>query len=240
MARKELAGLAALGALAMMANRGKKGADRDTDTGVDVQPSYAKPTPDLVGMSNMGDSSNTTGEYAPGPSSMMRPEPTIKPRPRPRPVTSATTSAAPPAKTSTAPVNPIDELNRATGAKPMDPNSDRGPNAVTGTELDRNVNNALNALPAGSSGLRIIRNLARSKAEADMARATKLKDYITPEIGMSRPMLPRPGQTYGEGFVMNRKNGGTVKMAKGGVTRSSASSRGDGIASKGKTRGRLR
>ena len=57
---------------------------------------------------------------------------------------------------------------------------------------------------------------------------------------MSRPMLPRPGQTYGEGFVMNRKKGGAVKMAKGGMTRSSASSRGDGIASKGKTRGRLR
>jgi hypothetical protein len=75
---------------------------------------------------------------------------------------------------------------------------------------------------------------------ANRKGAAKLAEYSTPQIGMSRPMLPRPGQTYGEGFVMNRKNGGTVKMAKGGMTRSSASSRGDGIASRGKTKGRMR
>jgi hypothetical protein len=40
MARKDLAGLAALGALGMMLSK-RKGADRDTDTGVDVMPSYA-------------------------------------------------------------------------------------------------------------------------------------------------------------------------------------------------------
>ena len=33
---------------------------------------------------------------------------------------------------------------------------------------------------------------------------------------------------------------GTKTMAKGGMTRSSASSRGDGIASRGKTKGRMR
>ena len=37
---KDLAGLAALGALGMMLSK-RKGADRDTDTGVDVMPSYA-------------------------------------------------------------------------------------------------------------------------------------------------------------------------------------------------------
>lgn len=42
MAKNNLAGLAALGALGMMMSKGKgKGADRDTDTGVDVMPSYA-------------------------------------------------------------------------------------------------------------------------------------------------------------------------------------------------------
>jgi hypothetical protein len=40
MARKDLAGLAALGALGMMLSK-RKGADRDTDTGVDVMPSHA-------------------------------------------------------------------------------------------------------------------------------------------------------------------------------------------------------
>ena len=111
MARKELAGLAALGALAMMANRSKKGADRDTDNGVDAQSSYVKPTPDLVGMSNMGDSSNTTGEYAPGPSSMMRPEPTIKPRPRPRPTAAAPATATAPSAVSTDAQRQYDEAN---------------------------------------------------------------------------------------------------------------------------------
>jgi len=227
MARKELAGLAALGALAMMANRSKKGADRDTDTGVDVQPSYAKSTPDLVGMSNMGDSSNTTGEYAPGPSSMMRPEPTIKPRPRPRP------------RLDTSSVKDMD----LTGGAKADWNK------VSPEEADRRKKmesaQALEAvrpeeaiIGGGFSAIKPIAALARGLA--NRKGAAKLSEYITPEIGMSRPMLPRPGQTYGEGFVMNRKNGGTVKMAKGGVTRSSASSRGDGIASKGKTRGRLR
>jgi len=45
MAKNNLAGLAALGALGMMMSKGKKGADRDTDTGVDVMPSYAAPDP---------------------------------------------------------------------------------------------------------------------------------------------------------------------------------------------------
>jgi hypothetical protein len=42
--KKDLGGLAALAGLAYMASRDKasKGADRDTDTGVDVQPSYGK------------------------------------------------------------------------------------------------------------------------------------------------------------------------------------------------------
>lgn len=41
------------------------------------------------------------------------------------------------------------------------------------------------------------------------------------------------------GYSAGMKKGGVVKMAKGGVTRSSASKRADGIATKGKTRGRM-
>jgi hypothetical protein len=179
-----------------------------------------------------------------------------------------------------APVNPIDELNRATGTKPMDPNAERGPNAVTGTELDRNVNNAMNAV--GGGGLRMVRNLARAKAEADMARAAatkggKLSEYITPELGYSQKVLQnnptrqltgpskadlvardRAARAAGREaerkefnqrgvdrfvestFEGGMKRGGKVKkMASGGMARSSASRRGDGIASKGKTKGRI-
>lgn len=244
MARRDLAGLAALGALALMANKGKKGSDVDTSGiqdmdltgGARSMPVDTGELRDETGaLSTLRRNTETGDLYSPN-APITRPR-TKTPAVRSRP--STTTSAAP-AKAPATSVNPIDELNRATNTKPMDPNSDRGPNAITENELDRNVNNALNALPAGSGLLRIGRNFARAKAEADMARASKLKDYITPEIGMSRPMLPRPGQVYGEGFVMNRRNGGTVKMAKGGVTRSSASKRADGIATKGKTRGRMR
>jgi hypothetical protein len=38
---------------------------------------------------------------------------------------------------------------------------------------------------------------------------------------------------------MKKAKGGTVKMAKGGSVRSSASRRGDGIAQRGKTKGRM-
>ena len=70
--RKDLAGLAALGALGYMLNRDKdtpyQGVVSQQDLGSQDAGFVAAPT----GMANMGDSSNTTGEYAPGPSSMMR------------------------------------------------------------------------------------------------------------------------------------------------------------------------
>jgi hypothetical protein len=43
------------------------------------------------------------------------------------------------------------------------------------------------------------------------------------------------GRPYRPGM----KKGGVVKMAKGGLTSSSASKRADGIAQKGKTRGKI-
>ena len=41
------------------------------------------------------------------------------------------------------------------------------------------------------------------------------------------------------GEPLYKKKGGVIKMAKGGMTSSSASSRADGIAQKGKTRGKM-
>jgi hypothetical protein len=279
--RKDLAGLAALGALGYMLNKDKGdsapsmrgGAEDERPAPTGMGEATRLLTPDRS-EKDFGGSSGT-GEYAPGPSSMMRREPVTKPRSRP--VARPSPAAAPaPQKTTSAPVNPIDELNRATNTKPMDPNAERGPNAVTGTELDRNVSNAMNAV--GGGGLRMVRNLARAKAEADMARAAatkggKLSEYITPELGYSQKLLQGPtkqltgpskaelvardraGRAAGreaERTNFNRytnelgaadlpyKKGGKVKkMASGGMARSSASKRGDGIASKGKTKGRI-
>jgi hypothetical protein len=238
MARKELAGLAALGALAMMANRSKK---TEVEEPGEINERMDRANAISRGKTNLVDTGMSTPEpdenYAGLRTSSVGADtasprmktPAVRKSPRIGGYTSDSEQIA-----RSRPTNPIDELNRATGAKPMDPNSDRGPNAVTGTELDRNVDNAMNAV--GGSGLKVVRNLAKGLAN----RTGKIPEYIQKEIGMSRPMLPKPGQTYGEGFVMNRKNGGVTKMAKGGMARSSASSRGDGIASKGKTRGRMR
>jgi len=221
MARKELAGLAALGALALMANRGKKEVP-DMRGGAEDE----RPAPTGMGEAtqlltdrneNYGNEGRRTGPVGIG---MAPPKPRIKPP--------AVTSSASPAAQSA---------------------SNQDWNKVSPEEADRRKKmesaQALEAvrpeeaiIGSGFTGLKGVAAVA--KGLANRKGAAKLSEYLTPEIGMSRPMLPRPGQTYGEGFVMNRKKGGAVKMAKGGMTRSSASSRGDGIASKGKTRGRLR
>jgi len=285
--RKDLAGLAALGALGYMLNKDSKPTQVEDRYGPDEGKPYnmrdmrggaedERPAPTGMGIatqllpSNFNRNENFSNE---GRTGVMRTPVGAVPRPRPRPMAAAPVAA--PQQTSSAPVNPIDELNRATGAKPMDPNSDRGPNAVTSTELDRNVNNALNAV--GGGGLRMVRNLARAKAEADMARAAtrgeKLAEYITPELGYTQKLLQGPtkqltGPSKAELVARDRaaraagreaertnfnrytnelgaadlpyKKGGKVKkMASGGMARSSASRRGDGIASKGKTRGKM-
>jgi hypothetical protein len=282
MARKDLAGLAALGALGYMLNRDKptqvedrSGSSFSMRGGAEDE----RPAPTGMGEATQLLSDRNENFSNEGRTGITRTPVGAVPRPRPRPMAAAPV-AAPQQTAPAGPVNPIDELNRATGTKPMDPNSDRGPNAVTGTELDRNVNNAMNAV--GGGGLRMVRNLARAKAEADMARAAttkggKLAEYITPELGYSQKVLQNnptkqlTGPSKAELVARDRaaraaereagrkefnqrgvdrfvestfeggmKRGGKVKkMASGGMARSSASSRGDGIASKGKTRGRI-
>lgn len=60
---KDLAGLASLAGLAYLASqsKGNKGADRDTDTGVDVLPSYARPTPVSAPSTDLGEIRDETG-----------------------------------------------------------------------------------------------------------------------------------------------------------------------------------
>jgi len=240
MARKELAGLAALGALAMMANRSKKGADRDTDTGVDVQPSYATRDPLEAANSSQDamDIRDSLTRGAPGTSETIKPtvtSPRMKTpavRPRTTPMTGSGGGRGPAAGEAEAyRQKQFDEANAR--AKTPEGRAERA---------KMESSQALEAVRPeeaviGGGGLKTVAAMARGLA--NRKGAAKLAEYSTPQIGMSRPMLPKPGQTYGEGFVMNRKKGGEIKMAKGGMARSSASSRADGIASKGKTRGRM-
>ena len=327
MARRDVAGLAALGALALLANRGKDKSTQVEDrfgpgegfrygigeTEAETFPNLLSNAP--VGMANMGDSSNTTGEYAPGPSSMMRQPAVTRPtRPSAGSVVKPPTTRGPdlPAtsRTSTRPMTraeAIAELNRATGTRSMDVNADRGPNAITDTELSRNIKNTLNALTPIGGGVGKVgvdlayrgRNAARAAELANARRTaegfspaeslgvlTKGAGKNVPSVGreeVTNPMMWAAGPKNAKNFrepardlskratreermaeeglspaealaeierrgpkrwqaegVSEWKRGGKVKkMASGGTTRSSASKRADGIAQRGKTRGKM-
>lgn len=84
-------------------------------------------------------------------------------------------------------------------------------------------------------------NAAAAKSAAARARAEAMEE--AKPILQARPgkASPRARSSFDEDMagVEFKKGGKAKKMAKGGVTRSSASSRADGIAKRGKTRGRL-
>jgi len=323
MARKDLAGLAALGALALMASR-NKGADRDTDTGVEMLGGAEdeRPAPTGMGMATQLLSNRNENFSNEGRTGVTRTPIGAVSRPRTvvntpvvpsqsAPVQSAPVQAAPvPSRRMTA-EEAMAELDRATGTKRMDPNSERGPNAVTGTDFIRNVSNTLSALtPIGGGVGKVGVDMAyRGKNAAtaaekfrEAANARRAAEGYSPAEALSvlqkgagknvksagreevtNPMMwaagPKNAKNFKEpvkdlnkrsskqermseeGFnpaealaeiekrgpkkwqaegVSEWKRGGKVKkMASGGMARSSASRRGDGIASKGKTRGKM-
>ena len=80
----------------------------------------------------------------------------------------------------------------------------------------------------------IAKLLAGQKAdqEAKDAQAGQLA-----QAAQAAPTVAQP--TMKKGGMVKRANNGMVKKASGGMTKSSASSRADGMATKGKTRGKL-
>jgi len=192
---RNLAGLAALGALGMMLSKGKgKSADRDTDTGVDVMPSYAasKPAADLGEiraedgtLSKLRRNTETGDLYSPN-------EPITRP--------TATRSTA----TATAPAP----------APSMPAGAYRGMRSDT-----KNVGGG--------------RSSGRGGPEAGEEAAYRAKTPATP-AGAYRGMrsdMPRVNPENMDAYDMSyNKKGGKI---------SSASSRADGIASRGKTRGKV-
>jgi hypothetical protein len=232
---KDLAGLAALGALGMMLSKGKKGEDVDTSGVSDMDLTGGARAQREADMSNMGDSSNTTGQYAPGPSSMMRREPITSPRmktPAVRPRTTPMTGSG-----SGGGRGPAAGEAEAYRQRQYDEANARAKTPEGRAERARmESSQALEAVRPeeamiGGGGLKTVAAMARGLANRKVA-GEKLKDYMTPQIGYEPLKL-------GNEALKLRKNGGAIKMAKGGMTRSSASSRGDGIASRGKTKGRM-
>jgi len=234
MARKELAGLAALGALAMMANRSKKGADRDTDTGVDVQPSYATRDPLEAANSSQDamDIRDSLTRGAPGTSETIKPtvtSPRMKtPAVRKRPsldtskVSDVDLTGGPKANAQ----QQFDEANAR--AKTPEGRAERAKMEEAQGLVPIRPEEALVG-GGGFSGLKTVAAMARGLA--NRKGAAKLAEYSTPQIGYEPLKL-------GSEALKLRKNGGAIKMAKGGMT-SSASKRADGIAQKGKTKGRM-
>lgn len=270
MARKDLAGLAALGALGYMLRdktpdmRGGAEDERPAPTGMGEATRLL--TPDSSGKDFGG--SSGTGDYAPGPSSMMRTESVTKPRPRPvtRPVTRPSSTPAP-AVVSDA-QRQYDEANAR--AKTPEGRAERARmEQAQALEAVRPEEAMI-----GGGGLKTVAAMARGLA--GRRGAEKLAEYSVPRIGteplkIGKEPLKMTGPSKAELVARDRaaraaareaersdfnkrgvdrfvestfeggmKRGGKVKkMASGGMARSSASKRGDGIASKGKTKGRI-
>lgn len=188
MARKELAGLAALGALAMMANKSKKGADTSgMDTGGfegiknlsrrDTGMSEKEP-----GGLDFGSEKEPDENYAGLRTSSVGVGTVTSPRIK---TTAARTRTTPMTGSGSLDTSKVSDIDLTGGAK------------ATNTNMP-------------SSGLKY-QSLQDREIEAQAKR-----------------------RAAGSSFY-----GTKTTMAKGGMARSSASSRGDGIASKGKTRGRM-
>jgi hypothetical protein len=161
MARKDLAGLAALGALGYMLNKDSKGTEVENRSGSSIPDMRGGAEDERPAPTGMGEATRLlTPDRNENFSNEGRTGITRTPVgavPRPRPVT----SQAAPSQSAPAPAparamsreEAMAELNRATGTKAMDPNAARGPNAVTGTDFSRNVSNTLNALTPIGGGV---------------------------------------------------------------------------------------
>jgi hypothetical protein len=106
---------------------------------------------------------------------------------------------------------------------------------IDSSETGRNVGNALMA--TGVAGLGAL-GAYKAKKMYDAAKAAK-KASSTKKIGMDTKKLSGPRKDSDVTDVNAKKRGGAVKKYASGGMVSSASKRADGIATKGKTRGKI-
>jgi hypothetical protein len=235
---KDLAGLAALGALGMMLSKGKKGSDTsgmDTEGFEGIKDLPRRDT----GMSEKEPDENYRNS---GP----RTSPTAS---RAR----ATTPTPTPSSRST--ISADDEAGMSRGTRPRDPRNaeagmsrgtrttsmagaGRGVTMPTQPQADSTTAEGMrNYVPrrtpqANSTTEEGMRNYV-SRAPTGMERDTSEVDRVRNLAGaFNVPIRPRGSE---DGF---KKGGAVKKMASGGMA-SSASKRADGIAQKGKTKGRM-
>jgi hypothetical protein len=219
----------------------KKGADRDTDTGVDVQPSYGQSSekPSMMAekpsmMNDMGEirdeegtlsklrRNTETGEmYDPTGSSMSLPRSMS---------TGSKSKATSKATTESKPKSPTLGLNDPGYGDAPEPTKK---STSSGTYRDLSGNIKTKSADGGAADRAANREMLLEKIKS---AGSSFGDYMTD--------LGKKEEKHGT-YV---KDGKVVRYAKGGMTSSkmtsapkvsSASKRADGIASKGKTRGKL-
>ena len=238
---KDLAGLAALGALGMMLSKGKKGADRDTDTGFDVQPSYATRDP-LEAANNSQDAMDIRDSLtrgAPGTSETVTPS---------RKPTTSRARATTPSSRST--ISADNEAGMSRGTRPRDPrNAEAGMSRGTRTTSMAGAGRGV-TMPtqpqADSTTAEGMRNyVPRRTPQANSTTEEGMRNYVSrAPTGMERDTseVDRVRNLAGAFNVPIRPRGSEDGFKKGGKVTSkvsSASSRADGIAQKGKTKGRM-
>jgi hypothetical protein len=206
--KKDLAGLAALGALGYMLSKGKggKGADRDTDTGVDVQPSFGR----------------TSAATAPDMGEIRDEEGTLSKMRR----NTETGEAYDPTGSGSS----MSSTSKRPAATPSKPVTVKDTSADYGNEGRRSVKEVSekSAYETPYDRMnRLNREAAQAKADTD-AETRKLRSANPPS---GRGVIDT--SNVNPNTLLPYKKGGAVKKM------ASASRRGDGIASKGKTRGRL-
>jgi hypothetical protein len=271
--RKDLAGLAALGALGYMLNRDSKPTEVEDRSGSNIPSTgMGEATRDPLEVANSSqdamDIRDSLTRGAPGTSETVRP---TSPRSRPR-TTSMTGSGG-----GRGPAAGEAEAYRQRQFEEANARARTPEGRADRTKMEQAQ--ALEAVRPeeamiGGGGLKTVAAMARGLAGR---RGTeKLAEYSVPRIG-TEPLkigtepLKMTGPSKAELVARNRaaraaeretgrkefnqrgvdrfvestfeggmKRGGKVKkMASGGMARSSASKRGDGIASKGKTKGRI-
>jgi hypothetical protein len=280
--RKDIAGLAALGALGMMLGRKQDGS--------------SVPVSDRVGTSVSGDDQyNPDVKYA---GLMEQKEPGWESGTSTKPSSPRGSGASKPVSRSIAKPATIGATsNASTRSDPDAPDSVRRQMEYEAAQAQANTpqGRAERQAKAESQALKAVRpeellvgggSFAGLKTVANMARnlanrrgAEKVADYVQPAIGYTerkllesgskRPLLDGPPKRLTgpaskevedvvdksrdavtnpmawmagpKGMKEDFKRGGKVKkMASGGKVKTSASSRGDGIAMRGKTRGMMR
>jgi len=211
MAKNNLASLAALGALGMMMSKGK-GKEADVDTSkisdMDLTGGARSMTPD-------------TGEIRAEDGSMSKLRRNTETGDLYSPNEPITSPSAPKARASTSSskssISADDEAGASRGMRNR-AGAGRGVTMPTQPQADSTT----------AEGMRNYVSRAQTGMDSDTTQA----DIIRRLAATSGVPL------RGRGDEVNKKKGGVVKMAKGGMT-SSASSRGDGIAQRGKTRGTM-